>query len=126
MNREVRYLKVELAKAKAEAAYLRKKLQVSNRHAKRIDRAYEDALLLAAWHVSGILPSRSYAKRYGLTQNRWENAVALLKVARVIQRQRHWVSNDMGLIEAWLAKARTYAMTIPDAFLCRLPHHGRR
>ncbi len=126
MNHEVRYLKVELAKAKAEAAYLRKKLQVSTYHAKRIDKAYEDALLLAAWRAAGVTPSRSYAKRYGFTQNRWQNAVALLKMARVIQRHHHWVTEDLGLIEARLSNARVDAIQIPEAFFSRLPHHGRQ
>ena len=70
MNTQLRYLQLELAKAQAEAAQLRKKLHLSNRHAKRIEKAYEDALLLALWQASGIIPSRAYAKRFGLTQNR--------------------------------------------------------
>ena len=126
MSHEVRYLKVELAKAKAETAYLRKKLQISNYHAKRIDKAYEDALLLAAWRASGINPSRSFAKRYGLSQNRWQNAVALLKMARVIQRHHHWTTEDLGLIEARLSRAKKDALQIPEAFFSRLPHHGRQ
>jgi hypothetical protein len=126
MNTQHRYLQVELAKAKAEAAYLRKHLKVSNRHAKRVDRAYEDALLLASWWSAGIIPSRAYAKRFGMTQNCWQNAVALLKMARVIQRQRHWATADLDLIEARLCKARADAMNVPESFFCRLPQHGRQ
>src|SRR5215212_1394846 len=120
-QQQLRYLQVELAKAKAEAAHLRKQLNVSNRHAKRIDKAYEDALLLATWRSTGIIPSRTFARKQGFTQNRWENAVALLKVARVIQRQRHWVMDDVGLIEARLVNAREHAMKVPDAFFSRHP-----
>src|SRR5215213_2198019 len=104
-DQTIKYLQVELAKAKAEAAYLRKKLQLSNRHAKRIDKAYEDALLLATWRAAGIIPSRRYAKCQGFTQNRWQNAVALLKMSRVIQRYYHWATEDLGLIETRLANA---------------------
>ena len=61
-----RYLEIELVKAKAEAAALRKQLHLNSRHAKRIDRAYEDALLLAAWRAAGIFPSRQHAKKHGM------------------------------------------------------------
>src|SRR5438270_13980293 len=122
-QQQLRYLQVELAKAKAEAAHLRKKLQFSNRHAKRIDKAYEDALLLATWRSTGTTASRAFARKQGFTQNRWENAVALLKVARVIQRQRHWVMDDLGLIEARLVNAREHAMKMPGAFFSRHPRH---
>ena len=125
-EQQLRYLQVELAKAKAEAAYLRKHLKVSNRHAKRVGRAYEDALLLASWRAAGILPSRSYARRFGMTQNRWESATALLKMARIIQRQRAWATEDLALIEARLIKAREHAMQVPDAFFARLNKHHTR
>lgn len=74
MSTKLRYLRIELAKAQAEAAQLRKKLNLSNRHGKRVDKAYEDALLLATWYAAGIIPTRAYAKRFGFSQNRWQNA----------------------------------------------------
>src|SRR5205085_10100131 len=123
-QQQLRYLQVELAKAKAEAAHLRKQFQVSNRHTKRIDQAYEDALLLATWHAVGVPPSRSYAKRYGVSQNRWQNAIGLLKMARIIHRHRHWATDDIGLIEARLANAKQQAIDMPEAFFSRLPRHG--
>ncbi len=106
MNTQTRYLRIELTKVQAEAAQLRKKLNLSNRHRKRVDKAYEDALLLATWHAAGIIPSRAYSKRFGFSQNRWQNAVALLKMARIIQRQRHWVISDLSLIEKRLPVPR--------------------
>jgi hypothetical protein len=126
MNHQLRSLQVELAKAKAEAAYLRKQLKVTNRHAKRIDKAYEDALLLASWRAVGIVPSRSYAKRFGMTQHRWESATALLKMARIIQRHRYWAIDDLLLIEARLSIARERAIQTPEAFFLRLNSHHTR
>jgi len=123
MNHQLRSLQVELAKAKAEAAYLRKQLKVTNRHAKRIDKAYEDALLLAGWRAAGITPSRAYAKRYKMSQNRWQNAVTLLRLARVIVRHHHWATEDMAIIESRLNNARKSAIEYPDSFFFRHPRH---
>lgn len=125
MNTQTRYLRIELAKAQAEAAQLRKQLHLSNRHAKRIDQAYEDALSMASWYAVGIIPSRAYAKRFGFSQNRWQNAIALLKMARMIQRQRHWVTDDLSLIETRLANARKQAIEFPEAYFARLNRHSR-
>ena len=125
-EQKIRYLKIELTKARTEAAELRKKLQLNSRHAKRVDKAYEDALLLAIWHVSGIVSSRSYARRYGITQNRWESALGLLRMARIVVRRRHWVANDLSLIEVRLSKAKIDAIEYPDAFRARLNRHAAR
>jgi len=125
MNTQSRYLRIELTKAQTEAAQLRKQLKLSNRHGKRVDKAYEDALLLATWYAAAIIPSRAYARRFNLTQNRWQNAIALLKMARIIQRQRHWVTADLSLIEKRLQSARDQSIEFPDAYFARLNRHGR-
>jgi hypothetical protein len=125
-DQQIHYLELEVAQLKAEATRLRKALHLSSRHAKRIEKAVVDALLLAMWRTSGVLTSRDFAKKHGMTQNRWQNAVALLKMARVIQRHRYWVTDDTALIEARLASVRTMALEHPDAFWARLNRHGRR
>jgi len=128
MNAEqhIKYLELELTKVKAEAAQLRKKLGENSRHARRVQKAYEDALLLAMWRVSGIIPSRSYTKQQGISQNRFQNATALLKMARVIVRHRHWEVKDLAIIEQRLTTARQRALDDPELFFLRLNHHGRR
>jgi hypothetical protein len=125
-DQQIKYLKLEVAKLKAEATRLRKALRLSSRHARRIEQAFQDALLLAMWHTSGVVTSREYAKKHGMTQNRWQNAVALLRMARVILRHRSWTTEDAALIETRLAHARTVALDHPEAFWARLNRHGRR
>lgn len=58
------------------------------RHQNRVEEAYKDALMLAAWRANGIIPSRRYASLYGISQNRFENAVGLLRLARIVVRRR--------------------------------------
>jgi len=125
-DQQIHYLELEVAQMKAEATRLRKALHLSSRHARRIEQAFQDALLLALWRTSGVLTSRDYAKTHGMTQNRWQNAVALLRMARVIQRHRYWATEDTALIEDRLASARTVALEHPEAFWARLNRHGRR
>src|SRR5690242_10852830 len=125
-QQQIHYLELEVAQLKAEATRLRKALHLSSRHARRIEQAFQDALLLAMWRTSGVITSREYAKTHGMTQNRWQNAVALLRMARVIQRHRSWTTNDGALIESRLASARTVALEHQEAFWARLNRHGRQ
>jgi hypothetical protein len=125
-EQQVRYLQIELEKARQEASRLRKALGENGKHARRIDKAYEDALLLATFYAAGIIPSRRYARLKGLTQNRWENATTLLKMARIIERQRRWVTADLAVIEKRLALAREKALENPALFFLRANKHTRR
>jgi hypothetical protein len=125
-EQQIRYLQIELEKARQEASRLRKRLGENGKHARRIDRAYEDALLLATFYAAGIIPSRRYARLKGLTQNRWENATTLLKLARIIVRYRHWVTADLEVIEKRLAQAREKALETPALFFLRANKHVRR
>ena len=116
----------ELAQAHAEIAALRQRLHLNSRHAKRIDQAYADARRFATWQAAGIPASRAYAQRQGISQNRWENALGLLRMARIVVRQRHWATCELTLIEARLAKAKADALQYPDAFRARLNRHAAR
>jgi hypothetical protein len=124
LEQKVKYLEVELTKARREAAKLRKKLGVANKHYRRVDQAYEDALLLATWKAAGIYPSRQYARKFGLTQNRIENAHGLLRLARILERNRHWTTDKLEVIEERLQKAKEKALESPDAYKARLNGHA--
>lgn len=123
-EQQLRYLELENTKLRAEAAQLRKKLGENSRHAKRLDRAYNDALLMAMWRAGGIIPSRDYTKLQGFSQNRFQNATALLKMARVIVRHRHWAVKDLAIIEQRLATARQKALEMPELYFLRHSRHG--
>jgi hypothetical protein len=122
-EQQVKYLELELAKARAEAAQLRKKIGENSRHTRRINRAYEDALLIAMWKVAGIAVGRDYAKEQGISQNRWQNAIALLKMARVVIRERHWAVKDLPMIEQRLEAAKQRALADRNVFLLRHIRH---
>jgi hypothetical protein len=126
IDQELEYLKLEVQKLKADRARMAKALQENSRHGRRIQRAYDDALLLAMWHQGGIIPSRRYARTHKLTQNRWQNAVGLLRMARIVVRHRHWVQTDLATAEKRLEAAKQRALESPEAFFSRLNCHQRR
>lgn len=97
----------------------------SARHQTRIETAYTDALMLAMWRANGIIPSRRYAAIYGMTQNRFENAIGLLRMARIIERHRTWATDDLAAIKARLKRAKEHALEVPDAFFARLTDHAK-
>lgn len=123
-KQRIQYLEIELTKARRESAKLRKKLGIANKHFRRVDQAYEDALLLATWKSAGIHPSREYAKRHGITQNRFENACGLLRLARVVVSHRTWVTDKLEEVEARLQKAKEKALESPEAYKARLNRHA--
>ena len=120
------YLEADNLRLKQENNRLRKALHENSRHTRRIEKAHEDALLLATFFSAGIIPSRRFAKLHGLTQNRWQNAVGLLKLARVVVNCRHWAVKDFETIESKLATARDKAMEDRQLFFLRLNRHAKR
>jgi hypothetical protein len=124
IDQELEYLKLEVQKLKADRARMAKALQENSRHGRRVQKAYDDALLMAMWRQAGIIPSRRYAKLHKFTQQRFENACGLLRMARVLTGHRRWVTSDLATIETRLAQAKQRALENREAFLFRLgPHH---
>src|SRR5262245_1940193 len=105
LEQKVRLLELELAKSRKEAAALKKRLGNRDSYPRRIERAYEDAILLSLWRSMGIRPSRRFAALYGITQHRWENAVGLLRLARIIRGESYWPVLDLSATEQKLATA---------------------
>ena len=95
------------------------------RHKTRIETAYQDALMFALWRSQGIVPSRRYALIYGITQNRFENAVGLLRMARIIVSHRTWTTDDPVTIKPRLKNAKEYALEVPEAYHARLSTHAK-
>jgi len=128
MNTEnqIRILQIELAKARAEATALRKTLGENHRHKKRIEKAWEDALLLSMWRSIGIYPSRRFAAKFDINQHRWENAVGLLRLARIIQGRSRWPVLDLEVTEQKLSQAKEKALADPQLFFLRMNSHHPR
>ncbi len=122
---KLRLAETELKKLQQENARLRKRLQENSRHARRIDRAYHDALLLAQLHVGYTPTSRGFAAQAAnMSQRRWQNALALLKMARV-HSGRAWIHHDLLTVESRLESAKDKAIAVPEAYFARLNRHGK-
>jgi hypothetical protein len=119
-----KHLEIELLRLREENTQLRKALRINGRHARRIQRAYDAALLLATWHVGFLPTSRGFAKSQGMPQRQWENGIALLKLARVVNGQR-WRVHDMPTIERALRRAQDRALTTPESYFAWCNRHGR-
>lgn len=126
LEQRIRVLESQLRVANAEIAKLRRRLNESGRMGKRLDRAYADALLLAQLHIGFQPTSRRAAwESAGVSHNRWENAIALLRLGKV-HNGREFLHHDLATIEERLANAKELALTTPDAYRARLPKHIRR
>lgn len=119
------YHEQEIRELRHENAQLHRRLGETSRHARRVGQAYKDALLLASWRAVHIFPSRDYAKHKGISQRHWQNAVALLRLARVVDGRR-WRVTELATIEQRLDVAKKRAIEAPDAFRARLPRHGQQ
>ena len=95
------------------------------RHRLRVETAYQDALMLSLWRSQGIIPSRRYASIYGITQNRFENAIGLLRMARIVIGHRKWMTEDLSTIKMNLKRAKDYALEVPEAYHARLSEHAK-
>jgi hypothetical protein len=119
-----KHLELELLRLRDENTRLRKALRLNGRHARRIQRAYDCALLLATWHVGFLDTSREFAKSMGMSQRGWENAMALLKLARVVNSQR-WKVHDIATIERALQRAHDKALEAPESYFAWCNRHGQ-
>jgi hypothetical protein len=119
-----KHLEVEIERLRGENAQLRKALRINGRHSRRIQRAYDSALLLASWHVGFLDVSRDFARAQGMAQRQWENGIALLKLARVIKGRR-WRVHDLSAIEGALRRAQDRALQTPEIFFAWVIRHGR-
>jgi hypothetical protein len=120
------HLLVELRRLQDENRKLRAALRVNGRHARRIKRAYDCALLLAQWHVAYLPTCREFAKANGMAQRQWENGITLLRLARVCDVAGRWRYHDLPTIERKLDNATVGANAAPEAFFARGNRHMRQ
>lgn len=74
---------VKLATVQAENRRLRKLTQ-NGKQGRLLHRAAADARQLVGWRAAGYSVSRRNALSYGMSIRRWQWAIALLKLARVV------------------------------------------
>jgi len=117
-----KHAELELHRLRDENTRLRKALRINGRHGRRIQRAYDAAMVLAVWHVAYAGVSRLDCTARGMSQRQWENATALLRLARVLDGSR-WRVHDLAAIEERLRAAQDRACEAPEAFFARLPRH---
>lgn len=116
-------LKLEVLELKEENARLRKALRENGRHAKRILRAHKTAMQLAVLHIGFQPTNRKHAKQRGISQRQWQNAVALLRLARVCDGSGRWKIHDLPSISNRLDDAVIAANAAPEAYFSKGPQH---
>lgn len=116
-EQRVSLLELELKQLKAENAVLRNRVRENNRHVRRVGQAYDDGLLLAGLHIAYQPHSRDASP---LTRRRWDNAVGLLRLARVYNCKR-FTCHNLAEIETALNRAKQIATDNPTAYLARMP-----
>ena len=120
---EVLGLRHRLREQRDELAQLRRRLHENDRHGRRVRRAHEDALQMAAFHISGLPTSIGYMLSHGLTRRRWENARALLMLAKVHNGDK-WIQRETNIINGSLSYAATLATERPGEFKANLSRHA--
>jgi hypothetical protein len=85
-RRQLEQAKVQLATTQAENRRLRRMTQ-NGKHGHLLHRAAADARQLVGWRVAGYSITRRNALSYGMSIRRWQWAIALLKLARVVDAQ---------------------------------------
>ena len=122
-------LETEVMKLRHENSQLRKAARDGGGYRGRISRAYQDALQLAVYHMGFENTGRAVSvDSLGLTKRRWENAIALLKLAK-LHNGRRWKSYDLVEIEQKLEQAKATALACPWLYRVQLPaymQNGRR
>jgi hypothetical protein len=119
------HIVVELRRLQTENRKLRAALRINGRHARRVQRAHDVALLLGQWHLAHLPTCREFAREHGIAQRQWQNAMALLKLARVVDQAGRWHVHDLPSISAKLDNAAVAANAAPEAYFARGPRSMR-
>jgi hypothetical protein len=119
------HLLIEIKRLQSENAKLRAALKINGMHARRISRAHDAALLLATWHLAYLPTTREFALAHQMSQRTWQNAMALLKLAHVVDQVGRWLCHDLPSISARLDDAVIAANSAPEAYFARGNNHMR-
>lgn len=118
---EISALRVEVERLRAENAKLHRNAGRQSAFVAKVDRAHADALLFLSLRVGGITPSREYcADVLGIGRRRWQWAMALLKLAKLIN---HDPADPVVMHR--LDEAKGEALANHLALKVRLTRHGR-
>jgi hypothetical protein len=119
------HIVVELRRLQTENRKLRAALKLNGRHARRIQRAHDVALLLTQFHVAHLPTCREFAMQNGVAQRQWQNGITLLRLARVCDLAGRWHVHDLTAISAKLDHAAVAANAAPEAYFARGPRSMR-
>lgn len=110
----------------AENAKLRKRLHENSKHTHRVERAYKDAVQLALWAKGYIRPTQRFAERYAMKRRRWQNAIALLRLAGIVKEAPGygWIIHDPNEIAWRVDWARRKALESRQDFISHLGRHA--
>jgi hypothetical protein len=74
---------------------------------------------MATLYCAGVYPSREYMRSQSLSRARFDNALALLRMARVVRRRWLWPSRrevNFATIEKAVGKAKAKATDKPESY----------
>jgi hypothetical protein len=119
-QRIVTYLNTENRQLRDAVVKLGAKVGERTYHPRRVRLAYEDALLMAVSYSGGTYPSREYMMQYKeMSRARFDNALALLRMARVVKRKWLWPARrevHFPTIEKAVGLAKTKATDKPESY----------
>ena len=110
------HLLVEIKRLQDENKKLRSALKINGMHARRISRAHDAALLLATWHLAYLPTTREFALSHQMSQRTWQNAMALLRLGRLVDLRGRWRYHDLDTISARLDDAVIAAHSAPEVY----------
>jgi hypothetical protein len=113
------YLEIENGQLRDRVVKLGRKAGERTYHARRVQLAHDDALLMATLYCAGIYPSRHYMQHQSVSRTRFDNALALLRMARVVKRKWLWPARrevHFPTIEKAVGLAKTKATDKPESY----------
>ena len=118
---EIKALRVEVERLRTENAKLHRNAGRQSAFIGKLRRAHDDAVLFLSLRAGGITPSREYcADTLGIGRRRWQWAMALLRLAKLINRD----PADPASLDL-LERAKSEALDNPLSLKVRLTRHGR-
>ena len=120
---ENKALTAQLGKLEQENQELRRRLRTESAMYRRLQQAFNDALLMLSYQCVGLSPARDRMTPELMSIRRWDRARALLKTARVHTGTR-WTTTDEDVIVRRLSATLESCAVDDSRIRMRMPRRG--